>query len=737
MLLHVIVGSLLPLALAWGGEETPLLAKEGQGEVARNQVAQQLDLGESGPEWLVESETYAIGVNDWDALAQSKVAFATHVPVNRDYFARLHALGIRAFPYVTFYQGFAYRKYEDVNLREHADWIEVDENGNLKRTGFWESEDAKNMYTICPNTQGYQDAMVAWVEKLMQMGADGVFVDNLGSRAPCYGPQFGKHEHLYDDQNHAFAMLLKRVREVIQRYRPDGAILGNSAWPPGLPKEYWKYLDAEMLESYICTWVSKERWFDWHERWNAVGKELQPFLKAGKQIQALSYVGFTPYGVKEDSFFCYVTARLAGFVWSGGSLQKGNPASILYQIRLGKPLTEELESNGVHYRVFEAGLVALNPDKEKAAALPIGPPIPTTRLYDLAASAAQGWSGYAGNGYTLVRDAGRGTRDAGGGTGDRGPATTDQGTHSGERALRCENRQPGETAGASQGVTLNQTEPRPLVASGWSKAENVSGEPDSDYSLYLDLGYADGTYLYGQVAKFTCGTHDWEQQSVTIRPEKPVKSLTYYALFRGHTGTVWFDDVSLKEIAPDGTEREVLRNGGFEEESAQGRWVDVSQTNGQLEVPAFSGRVYLFGSPTDSEVDRPGPCLTVITQPGLGEVRFRVDGFDFWTYSGRWTTEYVLGPDFGKFMVYFDGPGTHQVEVVDVVPADMKTPAGYGAGERLGQFMDPANPTQPSAGRKYRFRQWSGPVSSTEPAVEVEVQKDTTLMAEFDVEEGK
>jgi hypothetical protein len=136
-------------------------------------------------------------------------------------------------------------------------------------------------------------------------------------------------------------------------------------------------------------------------------------------------------------------------------------------------------------------------------------------------------------------------------------------------------------------------------------------------------------------------------------------------------------------------------------------------------------------------VDRPGPCLTVITQPGLGEVRFRVDGFDFWTYSGRWTTEYVLGPDFGKFMVYFDGPGTHQVEVVDVVPADMKTPAGYGAGERLGQFMDPANPTQPSAGRKYRFRQWSGPVSSTEPAVEVEVQKDTTLMAEFDVEEGK
>ena len=61
-------------------------------------------------------------------------------------------IGIRAFPYVTFYQGFADQKYEGVDLREHPDWIEVAEDGSLKRTGFWESEDAKNMYTICPNS---------------------------------------------------------------------------------------------------------------------------------------------------------------------------------------------------------------------------------------------------------------------------------------------------------------------------------------------------------------------------------------------------------------------------------------------------------------------------------------------------------------------------------------------------------------------------------------------------------
>jgi hypothetical protein len=125
---------------------------------------------------------------------------------------------------------------------DHPEFIEVDAQGNLKRTGFWESEDAKNMYTTCPNVQGYQDAMVAWVRKIMEVGADGVFVDNLGSRAACDGPKFGKHQHLYEDQNHAFAMLLKRVRELIKSYKPDGAVLGNSASPLGLPMEFWKYL---------------------------------------------------------------------------------------------------------------------------------------------------------------------------------------------------------------------------------------------------------------------------------------------------------------------------------------------------------------------------------------------------------------------------------------------------------------------------------------------------------------
>ena len=680
-------------------------------ERARDAVAAGADLGESAPDWLMDSESYAIGGADWDALAAAKVAFITHCPVNREFFERCHALGIRCFPYVTFYQGCADRTYEDLNLKDHPEFIEVDAQGNLVRTGFWESEDAKNMYTTCPNVQGYQDAMVAWVKKIMELGADGVFVDNLAHRTECFGPKSGKHQHIYEDQDHAFAMLLKRVRELIKQYKPDGAILGNSAAPLSLPREFWKYLDADMMESYICTWVSKERWFDWRTTWHENGVKLQPFVQAGKQIQCLSYTGHTPYGVREDSFYCYASARLGGFVWNGGQPLSNPDQAILYQIRLGKPLADEQEENGVFYRVFERGLVALNPDKEKKGTITLAPPIPTTKLVDLAGGAVKSW-----------------------GSGPKSNDSADMTTkHSGARSVRIVNANPDESI-LSQSVTLDQTKPTPILASGWSKAENATGDPDGNYSVYLDIQFADGTPLYGQIAPFSGGTHDWEYGQVIVKPEKPIKSLTFNVIFRYRTGTVWFDDVSLKEGEDPEKGEELMKNGGFEEVGGRARLIDVAATGGKLDIPPYSGRVYLYGADSADQLYTPGPHLAVVTKPGLGEVRFRVDGFDYWTHSGRWTTEYYMGPEFGTFDIVFDQPGKHTIEIVDVVPADMKTPAGYGSGERLGQFMDPSQPTKPSEGRKFHFREWTGPVSSKETKIELEINADTVLTAQFDVE---
>jgi hypothetical protein len=119
----------------------------------------------------------------------------------------------------------------------------------------------------------------------------------------------------------------------------------------------------------------------------------------------------------------------------------------------------------------------------------------------------------------------------------------------GGHGARCTRRAAADRGtGLSQAVTLNQTRPRPIVATAWSRAEGVDGQADADYSLYCDLIYTDGTPLWGQIATFDVGTHDWQQARVAIAPDKPVKSILVYGLFRKHLGTAWFGDFAVAEL---------------------------------------------------------------------------------------------------------------------------------------------------------------------------------------------
>ncbi len=172
---------------------------------------------------------------------------------------------------------------------------------------------------------------------------------------------------------------------------------------------------------------------------------------------------------------------------------------------------------------------------------PLGPPVRpaapaysvtipedgTNLLADPGFETADTWNGFGAGGYTLEPRAGR-----------NGTAAA--------RAERATADAP--PAGAGQSVVLNQTRATPLVVRGWSRAEDVSGVAGSDYSLYCDLVLADGTPLWGEIATFAVGTHDWQQVRVVIEPRQPVRSIVVYGLFRNHTGTVWFDDFSLSEV---------------------------------------------------------------------------------------------------------------------------------------------------------------------------------------------
>ncbi len=123
---------------------------------------------------------------------------------------------------------------------------------------------------------------------------------------------------------------------------------------------------------------------------------------------------------------------------------------------------------------------------------------------------------------------------------------------SGTHSIHCVNGTASDVRGALADVVLNQREPAPLLVSGWSRAKDVSGAPDSDYSVYVDLELADGTPLWGQDAPFSTGTHGWQRRQVLITPDRPIRSARIYALFRHHTGEAWFDDFQAVQLTGSG-----------------------------------------------------------------------------------------------------------------------------------------------------------------------------------------
>ncbi|MDZ7618048.1 MAG: hypothetical protein U1E05_13670, partial [Patescibacteria group bacterium] len=117
----------------------------------------------------------------------------------------------------------------------------------------------------------------------------------------------------------------------------------------------------------------------------------------------------------------------------------------------------------------------------------------------------------------------------------------------------CDNGDNTETRrGVALTVVLNQSEPTPVLATCESKAEGVTGSRGNDYALYLDIRFSDGDSLYGQAASFPVGTSDWRTQRVLVVPEKPIASIAYYMLFRGHGGKAWFRNPRLFELKSAG-----------------------------------------------------------------------------------------------------------------------------------------------------------------------------------------
>ena len=103
-------------------------------------------------------------------------------------------------------------------------------------------------------------------------------------------------------------------------------------------------------------------------------------------------------------------------------------------------------------------------------------------------------------------------------------------------------------AGFSQTVHLNQQRPIPILASVQSRATDAGGTSDSNYSLYLDIIYTDGTPLWARHSAFQTGSSSWQTRQVLVSPEKPIRDVNVHLLFRGHTGKAEFRQPYLTQV---------------------------------------------------------------------------------------------------------------------------------------------------------------------------------------------
>ncbi len=83
-----------------------------------------------------------------------------------------------------------------------------------------------------------------------------------------------------------------------------------------------------------------------------------------------------------------------------------------------------------------------------------------------------------------------------------------------------------------------------------SKVKALEGNRH-DFDIYIDAFYEDDSPLWGARAHFQQDGRDWHETSEVILPDKPIKKVEVFVLFRDYGGEVSFDDIFFGELLPE------------------------------------------------------------------------------------------------------------------------------------------------------------------------------------------
>lgn len=329
-------------------------------------------------------------------LRSAGVTLVSHCPYTREWMAEAARYGIRGMPYISLYKVYnasapgaepSHPFWGAVDMTKHPEWVYIGADGKRKRP--FNNEFYSPLYwQSCTNTVGIAEAYAKGAAKVMELGAGGVFIDNVLPAPTCYGPQFGLHQHLYPDLNNieSFKIALQRVADTVHSFGSGRVVMLNI----GNPFESWmQYGDSIMLEGFIYNvsvkpgpggWVGKDRVQvkKWPEILQWI-KRTTPYTDRGGSIVALEYLPDDP----KAAFFSFVVDKLANFLWTGESAVRRDICRTLYRCRLQRASGPLRETDGVYWRHYPNGMVVLNPTV-KYASVPIDAPPGLAALADVA-----------------------------------------------------------------------------------------------------------------------------------------------------------------------------------------------------------------------------------------------------------------------------------------------------------------------------------------------------------------
>ena len=332
-------------------------------------------------------------ISSFDGSLIKGVSLISHVPHSKKAYDEAHKQGFRVIPYVHFTDIHTFYADQDVFMFQHPEVLLKDQNGRWVHIPM-DGSDRAFRFLTCANSPSYWKLSLAYVKKMMDWGADGVFIDNVGGRRQCFGPKFNVppgssatnpefgpfvHEHLFPDttESYAWDLMLQTIRDLVKSYGEDKIVLLNS----GIGTPYQKNGDCCMWESFIYSWA----WEGRRQTWSDVKKRAQDnawFLNAGRRITALSFLNPNRKEVKDDAFWAFSAARLVDFIWWADLV--GTGAEVLYQSHMGKGLEPYKETNGLAYRTYENGIIVLNDNPEdKIVELTVPAGFKTKNLLDI------------------------------------------------------------------------------------------------------------------------------------------------------------------------------------------------------------------------------------------------------------------------------------------------------------------------------------------------------------------